>query len=284
MAELLGVISGGLGIVSCALEVSDKIIQIKRFLDAVKTAPIEIRLQLEEIELLNEILLDFDAQNPAAFDDRISRRCAQHCRRATELVSELLDDIQSKIGKRKTLGAIEFALKRHDLERLLRRLESIKSTLSMAHLVGQRQQQLFIRQLAERQSEAMQSLSTIVSSTQSHSDTKENTAFASSSSSYSLAKVRRRTSSKPALRLALPLALSGKVWEFYTAKAQNEWAFRFRTYNIISESLLIFEYAEKGNVDGLKSLLQCNQASVFDCDDTGRTVLHVSYLNRPFSD
>lgn len=134
MAEVIGVISGCLGIASFALQVSEKIVQIKDILDAVKTAPEEIRLQLEEIQLLNEILLDFDAQNPAPFNDRISRRCAEHCRRAAELVSELLDDLQTKIGKRRTRGAIEFVLKRGDLDRLLRRLESIKSTLNMAHI------------------------------------------------------------------------------------------------------------------------------------------------------
>lgn len=62
-----------------------------------------------------------------------------------------------------------------------------------------------------------------------------------------------------------------------------EWAFRLRTYNIISRQSLIFTYAERGDVNGLKILLQSNQGSVFDCDENGTTALHVRYLNTPIS-
>lgn len=134
MAEALAIVSGGLSIASFALQVSDKIFQIKKFLDTVKSASPEIQSCLEEIQLLNEILLDWETQNPAPPGDAISRRCAQQCRRTTELVSELLNEFQAKIGKRKSRGSIEFALKKSELERILGQLERIKSTLSIAHL------------------------------------------------------------------------------------------------------------------------------------------------------
>lgn len=134
MAEVLAAVSGGLSVASFAIQVSEKIFQIKKFLDTAKSASPEIQSCLEEIQLLNEILLDWETQNPASPDDAISRRCAELCRRTAGLVSELLDEFQFKIGKRKARGSIEFALKKGDLDKILGRLERIKSTLNIAHL------------------------------------------------------------------------------------------------------------------------------------------------------
>jgi hypothetical protein len=108
--------------------------QIKRFLDTVKSAPLEVRELLEEIEILNETLLDLEGQNSQFVDDRIIRRCESHCRRAAQLIAELLNELQAKIGKRKTRGSIAFALKKGDIDQIFGRLEIIKSTLGLAIL------------------------------------------------------------------------------------------------------------------------------------------------------
>lgn len=52
-----------------------------------------------------------------------------------------------------------------------------------------------------------------------------------------------------------------------------------RTYNIISKDSLIFDFAETGDIDGLKYLLDHNQGSVFDCDVKGYNALIVSDYN-----
>jgi hypothetical protein len=80
----------------------------------------------------------------------------------------------------------------------------------------------------------------------------------------------------PILRFPSPIWLSGKVWELYSYRAQTEWSFYLRTYNVISRDSLIFQYAKDGNVSGIQDLLQRNLASVSDCDDIGRTALYVS--------
>jgi hypothetical protein len=134
MAEVVAVLSGGFGIAAFAIQVSEKIVQIKQFLDTAKAASPEIRFCLDEIQLLNELLLDWEAQSPVSPDDAISRRCADLCRQTADLVSDLLTEFQAKIGKRRRLGSIEFALKRGDIDRIQWRLERIKSTLNLAHL------------------------------------------------------------------------------------------------------------------------------------------------------
>jgi hypothetical protein len=80
---------------------------------------------------------------------------------------------------------------------------------------------------------------------------------------------------KPTLRFGLPIWLSGKVWELYTAQSQMEWAFRVRTYNVVPRDSPIFTHASSGDVDALKDILQHRRGSVFDRNEDGETALDV---------
>ncbi|KAK2783497.1 hypothetical protein FQN52_009617 [Onygenales sp. PD_12] len=286
MAEVLAVVSGGLSVAGFALQIANNIIQISGFLSTVKSAPLEIQLLLQDIQLFNDILLEFESETPFGPEDRISKRCAEHCCRAAKMTSDLLNELQAKIGKKKLRGSVEFALKRGDLDRVLRRLESIKATVSMAHIVSQRHHQIVLTEWTKQQNDAMQVLITQVSSNtslisqQSHLSTTppSSPSFSSSSSStpLTLEKAQHRTPEKPALRVKLPTWLGWKVCEIFTSRAQIEWAFRFRTYNIIPRDSLIFKYAAEGDLDGLDDLLRSREGSVFDCDPDGDTALHAA--------
>jgi hypothetical protein len=134
MAEILAIVSGGVSIASFAVQISEKVIQIKRFLDTVKSAPLEVKELLEEIEILNETLLDLEEQNHQTVDDRVIKCCESHCRQAAQLIAELLNGLLDKIGKRRSRGSISFAFKRGDIDQIFGRLERIKSTLGLAIL------------------------------------------------------------------------------------------------------------------------------------------------------
>ncbi|KAK2742285.1 hypothetical protein FQN55_007954 [Onygenales sp. PD_40] len=287
MAEVLAVVSGSLSVAGFALQIANNIIQISSFLSTVKSAPLEIQLLLQDIQLFNDILLEFESETPFGPEDRISKRCAEHCCRAAKMTSDLLNELQAKIGKKKLRGSLEFALKRGDLDRVLGRLESIKATVSMAHIVSQRQQQIVLTQWTKQQNDMMQAIVTHVSSNttslisqQSDLSTTPPSSppFSPSSSStpLTLDKAQHTTSEKPALRMKLPTWLGWKVCEIYASRAQIEWAFRLRTYNIIPSDSLIFKCAEDGDVDGLDNLLRSREGSVFDCGPNGATALHVS--------
>ncbi|KAK2789551.1 hypothetical protein FQN53_001670 [Emmonsiellopsis sp. PD_33] len=287
MAEVLAVVSGGLSVAGFALQIANNIVQISSFLSTVKSAPLEIQLLLQDIQLFNDILLEFESETPFGPEDRISKRCAEHCCRAAKMTSDLLNELQAKIGKKKLRGSLEFALKRGDLDRVLRRLESIKATVSMAHIVSQRQQQIVLTQWTKQQNDMMQAIVTHVSSNttslisqQSDLSTTPPSSppFSPSSSStpLTLDKAQHTTSEKPALRMKLPTWLGWKVCEIYASRAQIEWAFRLRTYNIIPGDSLIFKCAEDGDVDGLDNLLRSREGSVFDCGPDGSTALHLA--------
>ncbi|KAK2754504.1 hypothetical protein FQN54_006905 [Arachnomyces sp. PD_36] len=266
MAEVIAAVTGGLSIASFGIQLSEKIFQIKSLLDAAKCAAPEIQSCLEEIELLNDILLDWEMQNPAPLGDRISKRCAEQCRRAVGQISELLSEFQDKIRKRKYFGSMEFAFRRSDLDRILGRLERVKSTLNVAHLVNQ---QRFQTQWVERQDKWMQALISRVAS----DDSTKSPLSSSSPPSTTLAKSQHIRAHRYTFRVALPVWLSGKVWEAYTARSQTEWVFRMRTYNIIPKDSQILRCAGRGDIDGLKYLLRQGQGSVLDCDEDGVTAL-----------
>jgi len=65
MAEL-GVISGSLGIVSLAFQVSESVMKLKSFLDSVKDAPDEIKYTIRQIEALDLVLSSADVHE---YDD-----------------------------------------------------------------------------------------------------------------------------------------------------------------------------------------------------------------------
>jgi len=131
MAEAIGIIGSGVVIASFAVEVPQKITEIKGFINSLKTAPEEINLLIEEISILNELLLSVDAL-PLHSD--ITNRCGRLCRRAAETLSDILEECKRKLETRKFLGRIEFVLRNDDIEKCIRRLERAKSMLSQAHM------------------------------------------------------------------------------------------------------------------------------------------------------
>jgi hypothetical protein len=60
MAEAFGVISGGLSVVSLAIQIADSIKRLKDFCDLVKEAPDEVCLALDEVEVLSLVLQDIE--------------------------------------------------------------------------------------------------------------------------------------------------------------------------------------------------------------------------------
>ena len=72
-----------------------------------------------------------------------------------------------------------------------------------------------------------------------------------------------------------PAWLVNRAWAFHAVKARNGWDCYFRQHNVIPWYSPVFKHAKSGNVMGLRELFDKNQASPWDCDDNGSTLLHV---------
>ena len=72
-----------------------------------------------------------------------------------------------------------------------------------------------------------------------------------------------------------PAWLIDKAWSLQILRASSGWTFKPRTYNMVSNKSLIFDYARQGDVNSLQELFSNRKASPFDCSDYGWTALHV---------
>jgi len=61
------------------------------------------------------------------------------------------------------------------------------------------------------------------------------------------------------------------------AKSRSGWNINLRTYNIIPSGSLVFGLAREGDVRGLLDLFAGGQASPFDVDEIGRSLLSVRF-------
>jgi hypothetical protein len=72
-----------------------------------------------------------------------------------------------------------------------------------------------------------------------------------------------------------PAWLVNRAWKFHARKAYNGWNFSIRQCNVTHSCSPVFYHAVTGNVKGLQELFDRRQASPFDCNEDGQTLLHV---------
>lgn len=136
MAEL-GVISGSLGIVSLAIQVSDSVMKLKSFLDNVKDAPDEINYTIRQIEALDSVLSSADVHE---YDDDSSEAVAVAMRtskvflvQAARALETSVKDLDLAIGKRKKVGSFKAALKQSVIDKLKQRLRDAQDLLVLSN-------------------------------------------------------------------------------------------------------------------------------------------------------
>lgn len=72
-----------------------------------------------------------------------------------------------------------------------------------------------------------------------------------------------------------PRWLMDRAWRIEASRASSGWIFCPRTCNIISHGSIVFNYAAANDTKGLQKLFSKREASPFDCNESGLTLLHV---------
>lgn len=134
MAEALGIAASGIGIASLAIQVGDCILKLKRFCDAVKNAPEEIKHLIEEIETLSLDLSESEGiEHPGLYVRPDSKsRCFKFCQKATSILSGVVKDLEADIKNRRRVGSVKAVLKKHTIEKLRERLMAAQSMLMLS--------------------------------------------------------------------------------------------------------------------------------------------------------
>lgn len=73
------------------------------------------------------------------------------------------------------------------------------------------------------------------------------------------------------------LYLMNWAWDIEVCRSHSGWNSNLRTYNIIPSGSLVFELAGTGDVRGLLDLFAKGQASPFDVDENGYSLLSVRF-------
>jgi hypothetical protein len=136
MAEL-GVISGSLGIVSLAIQVSDSVMKLKSFLVNVKDAPDEIKYTIRQIEALNLVLSSAD---PHEDDEDLCEATAVAMRtskiflvQAVGALETGVKDLDLAIGKSKKVGSFKAVLRQNVIDKLKQRLRDAQDLLVLSN-------------------------------------------------------------------------------------------------------------------------------------------------------
>jgi hypothetical protein len=134
MADL-SLSGSGLGIASLAVQVSDCVMQLKGFWDAVKDAPDEIKHLIEEIETLSLVLSDFETSEKSELNLRheATSRCFQYCKKAVGILEGVVKEVEGEIKKRKRVGSVKTVLKKGEIEKLRERLMAAQSMLMLSN-------------------------------------------------------------------------------------------------------------------------------------------------------
>jgi hypothetical protein len=117
---------------SVEVQICSSIIKIKQLWDDVKDAPGEIRDLLEDIDILSKVLSDFETHDdlpPAA------ARNLDLCSRGARLLTEVLNELDTKVRKRKRIGGLKAVLERGTVENLKKKLRSGQTMLALAYQI-----------------------------------------------------------------------------------------------------------------------------------------------------
>lgn len=120
MAELIGVIAGGAGLASLAIQLTENAAKIKRFHHSHKNAAETLEETAEEIDTFIELLKLLGDEREAfdGMDLRVLDQCKRICERRIARIKSVVESLDDAIARSKRLGRFRTALEKDEIERL----------------------------------------------------------------------------------------------------------------------------------------------------------------------
>ncbi|KAF7859741.1 hypothetical protein EAF04_008820 [Stromatinia cepivora] len=285
----LGVVGSAIGIASFAIQLGDGIFKLKSFWDSVKDAPEEIFHILDELDTMQVVVAEIEEGLGGNTASPAAVKSLQLCKKGMRILNDVMNEMEREMQSKRKWACVKVVLKREFLEKMEKRLERANMLLMMSHhsciaslsksrhdeqvklAMLQFTQIVDVRTILQTVNSA-KTTSTIqcqtsINNTSNASTTKDATSI--SSATNALSKHRKILNAK----LRLPF-FSG-VWELCGYRQSTSgWAFTLRTYNVVSEDAPIIKLVEGGDIVGMQQLFETRQASPFDVDPFGRTLLH----------
>lgn len=137
MAEMLGIVAGGMGVASLAIQIEDSVMKLKDFWNAVKEAPEEVKYLIEEIETLSLVLSEIRANGDDDDKTRVSsvslKMCLDLCQRGAEILGTVVREAEQEIVKKRRIGSLKMVLKKGLVDKLRDRLKTVQLMLMLSN-------------------------------------------------------------------------------------------------------------------------------------------------------
>jgi hypothetical protein len=139
MAEALALVASGISVAQLASQVINSVLKLKVYWDQIREAPDEIQGLLSELELLTPIILYIQNDQVVpdiVFDNTSLAQTLKSCKDRVEepeaLVRELGEKLEVKSKWKKTIVSAKVVLRKHQIEKLERKMKSDIELLKFA--------------------------------------------------------------------------------------------------------------------------------------------------------
>ncbi|TGO57569.1 hypothetical protein BCON_0064g00390 [Botryotinia convoluta] len=291
MAEALGIAGSAVGIISLAVQLGDGILKLKSFWSAVKDAPEEILYILDELDITHVLLTEIEDSLGSQTISPAAARSLRLCQKGVDILNNAVKELEDEMQQRKKWGRVKVVMKKELLEKMEKRLGRANSLMLMAHQnyiasLSKSRHDEQVRLATQQFSEMVEirntlhsfnSAASIITTQQQISSNTTSLSITSSANTASgFRSTRTLSKHQKILNAKLRLPFFSGVWELCAyQQSTSRWAFTLRTYSIVDYSAPIMELARDGDVAGMQQLFQTRQASPFDVDKHGETLLHV---------
>ncbi|KIX08582.1 uncharacterized protein Z518_03238 [Rhinocladiella mackenziei CBS 650.93] len=286
MAEIVGV-------VAAAVEFGKIGVELKQLYGSAKHAPEALGHLLEELDSLRQVLQTLAEQEATIAtyaSPSVAQTCRQQCDKAVNNLKPICDDLAKSLKHSRIRGSIKSVFKEEVLAKARQDLERAKTSLILAQLA-------LLNAITALNIQQHSSTQTLLVTTQVHmssalEDIRRTPRALTAPSRRSIRapnddgkdEALTRTghagdrsphwASQDTTRLMLfQSRLLGKGIDVFRQKAYGGWAYVFRTYNVRKFPKEIYGYIEEGNITALRQLFRSQQASIYDRDTEGWSLL-----------
>ncbi|OCT49053.1 hypothetical protein CLCR_04571 [Cladophialophora carrionii] len=292
---IIGLVAGGAGLVSLAIQLIESTAKLKRIYHAAQDAPTTLSSLTFDLETIAMALRQLDQHRQAGTPtETLLARCMIACQRGIAEIKELVDKLETCLARHKNIrGKLYTAFKQHDVRGLLDNLEKAKSSLHFAYTMYLAEEQK-LRDLTHSNMVALQStmicdlqtqmqmrtasLSDQLTPMASHSrglapipeDKKDSLVTDRTDTRNPPRKSVRTRSSKSRFRVTfqLPNWISRRTYDIALVQLQYGWDVLLRTYNVVPYFSPIFDFVAAGNLARVRGLLESGYTTPLDVRPT----------------
>lgn len=135
MAEVVGAVAGGAGLVSLSMQLLESTQKLKAFYNTSKDAPDTVKRLCFELETMSICLRQFERyrQNDTP-ENELLDRCNPACDQAVMSIKSATDKADCLLMKSKLVGKVYVGFREPEIKKLLDEMEHAKSSLSLAYM------------------------------------------------------------------------------------------------------------------------------------------------------